>query len=231
MRVWEPSLCIGLNAAATRPQSRCRRPTESAGSMFCKTSSTFVTSRRFTGSLESSTLARSKIGSGQRIGEHIQFKPGDSTSITIKRKDLLWTLQFICYAPCLEHWQGTESETLKIWRTSSMEAIRVTETARNRIDAIFTGSEMFFFNPDFGLVAIANRHDTADNVWDKKFIHYWKIERSEQIGKDMIGKTIKKYYSQYNSCYLKVSHQFEYTSGDTKPQHALPYIVDITYKN
>lgn len=42
-----------------------------------------------------------------------------------------------------------------------MEVIRVTKTARNRIDAIFTGSKMFFFNTDFGLVAIANRYDTA----------------------------------------------------------------------
>lgn len=112
-----------------------------------------------------------------------------------------------------------------------MEVIRVTKTARNRIDAIFTVSKIFFFNPDFGLVAIANRYDTANNVWDKKFIYYWKIERSEQIGKDMIEKTIKKYYSQYNSCYLKVSHQFEYTNEENKPQHALPYIVDITYEN
>ena len=71
-----------------------------------------------------------------------------------------------------------------------MEVIRVTKTARNRIDAIFTVSNMFFFNPDFGLVAIANRYDTANNVWDKKFIYYWKIERSEQIGKDMIEKTM-----------------------------------------
>lgn len=47
----------------------------------------------------------------------------------------------------------------------------------------------------------------------------------------MIEKTIKKYYSQYNYCYLEVSHQFEYTNEDNKPQHALPYIVDITYKN
>ena len=112
-----------------------------------------------------------------------------------------------------------------------MEVIRVTKTARNRIDAIFTGSKMFFFNPDFGLVAIANRYGTSNIVWDKKFIHFWKIERSEQIEKDMIEKTIKKYYSQYNSCYLKVSHQFEYINEDNKPQHALPYIVDITYKN
>lgn len=66
-----------------------------------------------------------------------------------------------------------------------MEVTRVTKTARNRIDAIFTGSKMFFLNPGFGLVAIADRHDTANNVWDKKFIHYWKIGRSEQIGKDM----------------------------------------------
>ena len=108
-----------------------------------------------------------------------------------------------------------------------MEVIRVTKTARNRIDAIFTCSKMFFLNPDFGLVAIANRYDTSNIVSDKKFIHYWKIERSEQIDKDMIEKTINKYYSQYNSCYLKVSHQFEYTNEDNKPQHTLPYIVDV----
>ena len=35
----------------------------------------FATSKRSTGSSESSTLARSKIGSGQRIEEHITFKP------------------------------------------------------------------------------------------------------------------------------------------------------------
>lgn len=60
--------------------NRCRRPTESATesarSSFGKTSTTFVTKKlsikkRSTSSLESSTLARSKIGSGQRIEEHI----------------------------------------------------------------------------------------------------------------------------------------------------------------
>ena len=107
-----------------------------------------------------------------------------------------------------------------------MEVIRVTKTARNRIDAIFTGCKMFFFNPDFGLVAIANRYDTESNEWDKKTIHHWKIERSEQISKEVIEKTITKYYSQYK-VYFPISHEFNYIFEESKPQHTLPYIIDI----
>lgn len=107
-----------------------------------------------------------------------------------------------------------------------MEVIRVTKTSRNRIDAIFTGSKMLFINPDFGLVALANRYDTIASETEKKTTHYWKIERSEQISKDMIEKTITKYYSQYKA-YLAISHEFNYIFEEGKPQHTLPYIVDI----
>jgi len=110
-----------------------------------------------------------------------------------------------------------------------MEVIRVTKTARNRIDAIFTGSKMFFFNPDFGLVAIANRYDTASSECTKSITHYWMIERSEQISKKMIEDTIMKYYSKYNYCYFKVSHHFKYINEKIKPQHALHYVVDINF--
>ena len=107
-----------------------------------------------------------------------------------------------------------------------MKVIRVTKDATNRIDAIFVGQNMLFVNPDFGLVALADRYDTESNEWDKKTIHHWKIERSEQISKAVIEKTITDYYSQYKA-YLPTSHVFNYIFEESKPQHTLPYIVNI----
>ena len=122
------------------------------------------------------------------------------------------------YALCLAHWQVTESETLKIWRTSSMNIIRVTKTARNRVDVIFTCYQYLFFHADFGLVAVAERGQNA-----KQYENHFIIMRSEQISEDMIKNTIEKNESTFNNRLNK----FFFSNEDNKPQHALPYIVDI----
>ena len=122
------------------------------------------------------------------------------------------------YALCLAHWQVTESETLKIWRTSSMNIIRVTKTSRNRVDVIFTGYQYLFFHADFGLVAVAERGQNA-----KQYENHFIIMRSEQINEDMIKNTIEKNESTFNNRLNK----FFFSNEDNKPQHALPYIVDI----
>ena len=122
------------------------------------------------------------------------------------------------YALCLAHWQVTESETLKIWRTSSMEVIRVTKTARNRVDVIFTGYQYLFFHADFGLVAVAERGQNA-----KQYENHFIIMRSEQISEDMIKNTIEKNESTFNNRLNK----FIFSGEHNKPQHTLPYIVNV----
>ena len=44
-----------------------------------------------------------------------------------------------------------------------MNIIRVTKTARNRVDVIFTGYQYLFFHADFGLVAIAESEDNTQS--------------------------------------------------------------------
>ena len=122
------------------------------------------------------------------------------------------------YALCLAHWQVTESETLKIWRTSNMNIIRVTKTARNRVDVIFTGYQYLFFHADFGLVAVAERGQNA-----KQYENHFIIMRSEQISEDMIKNTIEKNESTFNNRLNK----FIFSGEHNKTQHTLPYIVNV----
>ena len=122
------------------------------------------------------------------------------------------------YALCLAHWQVTESETLKIWRTSNMNIIRVTKTSRNRVDVIFTGYQYLFFHADFGLVAVAERGQNA-----KQYENHFIIMRSEQISEDMIKNTIEKNESTFNNRLNK----FIFSGEHNKPQHTLPYIVNV----
>ena len=122
------------------------------------------------------------------------------------------------YALCLAHWQVTESETLKIWRTSNMNIIRVTKTSRNRVDVIFTGYQYLFFHADFGIVAVAKREMNGIQA-ENHFV----IMRSEQISEKMITSTIEKNESTFNNRLNK----FFFSNEDNKPQHTLPYIVDV----
>lgn len=41
-----------------------------------------------------------------------------------------------------------------------MNVIRVTKTARNRVDVVFTGDKYLFFNPDNGLIALSTETRT-----------------------------------------------------------------------
>ena len=118
------------------------------------------------------------------------------------------------YALCLAHWQGTESETLKIWRTSNMNVIRVTKTARNRVDVVFTGDKYLFFNPDNGLIALAQRHELGSGLFH--------VQRTEQISKKLIEETITD-----NEPSSIVVLGFEYHEEHNKPQHTLPYVVSV----
>lgn len=68
-----------------------------------------------------------------------------------------------------------------------MNIIRVTKTARNRVDVIFTGYQYLFFHADFGLVAVAER-----------------------------GQNAKQY-----------ENKFIFSGEHNKPQHTLPYIVNV----
>ena len=95
-----------------------------------------------------------------------------------------------------------------------MKIIRVTKAARNRVDVIFTGDKYLFFNPDFGLIAVALRHENESGLFH--------VLRTEQISKKMIQETIE---SNEPSCIVILA--FDYHNEDNKPQHTLPYVVDV----
>lgn len=99
-----------------------------------------------------------------------------------------------------------------------MNIIRVTKTSRNRVDVIFTGYQYLFFQADFGLVAVAKREMTGIQA-ENDFV----IMRSEQISEEMIKSTIEKNESTFNNRLNK----FFFSNEDNKPQHTLPYIVDV----
>lgn len=100
-----------------------------------------------------------------------------------------------------------------------MNIIRVTKTARNRVDVIFTGYQYLFFHADFGLVAVAERGQNAKQDTENHF----NILRSEQISKDMIKSTIEKNEHTFNNRLNK----FIFSGEHNKPQHTLPYIVNV----
>ena len=95
-----------------------------------------------------------------------------------------------------------------------MNVIRVTKTARNRVDVVFTGDKYLFFNPDNGLIALAQRHEPESGLFH--------VQRTEQISKKMIEETITD-----NEPSSIVVLGFEYHSEDNKPQHTLPYVVSV----
>lgn len=99
-----------------------------------------------------------------------------------------------------------------------MNIIRVTKTALNRVDVIFTGCQYLFFHADFGLVAIAERGQNA-----KQDENHFIIMRSEQISEDMIQKVIEKNEHTFNNRLNK----FIFSGEHNKPQHTLPYIVNV----
>ena len=97
-----------------------------------------------------------------------------------------------------------------------MNIIRVTGNTKNRIDAIFTGNKYLFFSPDFGLVAIATR------VFMDKEHSCFDVELTEQINPKLINKVINK-----EEASLKRICSFNCINLNKKPQHTLPYVVDI----
>lgn len=95
-----------------------------------------------------------------------------------------------------------------------MKIIRLTKTSRNRVDVVFTGDKYLFINPDFGLIALAQRHEP-----DSGLFH---VQRTEQISKKMIEDAITD-----NEPSSIVVLGFEYHEECNKPQHTLPYVVSV----
>lgn len=87
-----------------------------------------------------------------------------------------------------------------------MNVIRVTKTARNRVDVVFTGDKYLFFNPDNGLIALAQRHEPGSGLFH--------VQRTEQISKKMIEDAITD-----NEPSSIVVLGFEYHEECNKPQH------------
>lgn len=98
-----------------------------------------------------------------------------------------------------------------------MKIIRATTNTKNRIDAVFTGGKYLFFSPDFGLVAIATR------VFMDKEHSCFDVELTEQINPKLINKVINK-----EEASLKRICRFNCINLNEKPQHNLPYVVDVT---
>lgn len=98
-----------------------------------------------------------------------------------------------------------------------MNIIRVTGNAKNRIDAIFTGSKYLFFSPDFGLVAIATRVSMDENC------SYFNVELTEQINPRLIYKVIEK-----EEASMKRFCIYTCINLEEMPQHTLPYVIDLT---
>lgn len=106
-----------------------------------------------------------------------------------------------------------------------MNIIRVTKTAKNRIDAIFTGDKYIFLSPDFGIVAVAERQKQ-----DEKFpkTTHFHIERSEQIAKQMVEFVICENERRFTNYNVVCTH---FLNESNLPQRCLPYLVDVTLFN
>lgn len=102
-----------------------------------------------------------------------------------------------------------------------MNIIRITKTAKERFDAIFTGDKYIFLNPTFGLVAIAERKEVA-----AKSPHATRFEiiRTEQISHRLIDDTLISNEKRLTSYNVIIT---DYKNEDNLPQHTLPYLVDI----
>lgn len=101
-----------------------------------------------------------------------------------------------------------------------MNIIRVTKTSTNIVDAIFTGDKYLFLNPDFGLIAVAERTEVSCDHMVTKF----SVERTLQIEPKMIEKVISE--NEKSSINFK-KVLFEYKNLDSMQQHTLPYIPNI----
>lgn len=101
-----------------------------------------------------------------------------------------------------------------------MNIIRVTKKSANRIDAIFTGDKYLFLNPDFGLVAVAERIEISCDHTETKF----SVERSLQIEPKIVENVISDNEHESIS-FRKV--RFEYKNLENMQQHTLPYIPNI----
>ena len=101
-----------------------------------------------------------------------------------------------------------------------MNIIRVTKTSTNRIDAIFSGDKYLFLNPDFGLIAVAERVEVSCDGTTTRF----KVERTMQIEPRVIEKVVTD--NERTSIRFK-KVKFTYENLEAMQQHTLPYVPNI----
>lgn len=101
-----------------------------------------------------------------------------------------------------------------------MNIIRVTKSAANRIDAVFSGDKYLFLNPDFGLVAVAERIEVSCDAMSTRF----KVERTMQIDPKIIEKVVTD--NERTFAKFKKVH-FTYDNLEAMQQHTLPYVPNI----
>lgn len=106
-----------------------------------------------------------------------------------------------------------------------MNIIRVTKSAKNRIDAIFTGDKYIFLSPDFGIVAVAERQK---NDMVNPYATHFHIERSEQIANKMIESVIEENEIRLTNFNVVCTY---FLNEYNLPQHNLPYLANVTLYN
>lgn len=94
-----------------------------------------------------------------------------------------------------------------------------------KVEVLTDGGYYFFFTLGW-FVAKARRTDWGKNNGNSWNVTYeWEVERTEQISQATIEKYINK--AEPSTDYLHKTHVFRYINEDNKPQHELPYSINI----
>lgn len=98
---------------------------------------------------------------------------------------------------------------------------------KNRVKIeVLTDGEFYFFFTIGWFVAKARRTNIEQNngnTWNVTY--HWEVERTEQISQETIEKYIRK--AEPSTDYLHKAHVFRYINEDNKPQHELPFSINI----
>lgn len=90
---------------------------------------------------------------------------------------------------------------------------------------VLTDGEYYFFFTIGWFVAKAQRYTSEPNGKGGT-AYFWLLERSEQISKETVEKYIRK--AEQGTDYYPVEHHFRWKNEDKRPQHELPFNINIT---
>ena len=92
-----------------------------------------------------------------------------------------------------------------------------------KVEVLSNGEYYFFFTVGW-FVAKAQRY-ASEPDGKGGTVYYWLVERSEQISKETIEKYIRK--AESGTEHYHVEHAFRWQNEDNKPQHELPFNINI----